>query len=104
MSFDMHSLMKQAQKMQEKMAKIQEDLANVRIEETSGGGMVKVVVSGQQEILELKIDPKAIDPDDITLLEDMILAALRNALLKSQEIAKSRMSEVTGGLKIPGII
>lgn len=100
----MHSLMKQAQKMQEKMAKIQEDLANVRIEETSGGGMVKVVVSGQQEILELKIDPKAIDPDDITLLEDMILAALRNALLKSQEIAKSRMSEVTGGLKIPGII
>ena len=100
----MHSLMKQAQKMQEKMAKIQEELANVRIEETSGGGMVKVVVSGQQEILELKIDPKAIDPDDITLLEDMILAALRNTLLKSQEIAKSRMSEVTGGLKIPGII
>jgi len=104
MSFDMHSLMKQAQKMQEKMAKIQEELAQVRIEETSGGGMVKVVVSGQQEILELKIDPKAIDPDDITLLEDMILAALRNALLKSQEIAKSRMSEVTGGLKIPGVI
>ena len=100
----MHSLMKQAQKMQEKMAKIQEELANVRIEETSGGGMVKVVVSGQQEILELKIDPKAIDPDDISLLEDMILAALRNALLKSQEIAKSRMSEVTGGLKIPGVI
>lgn len=99
----MHNLIKQAQKMQEKLTKIQEELANIRIEETSGGGMVKVVVNGQQELLELKIDPQAVDPNDITLLEDMILAAVRNAFLKSQEIAKSKMSEVTGGLKIPGI-
>ena len=104
MGFDMNALMKQAQQMQEKMAKIQEELAEERIEETSSGGMVKVVVNGQQEIIELKIQPDAVNPDDVELLEDMILAALRNALTKSQEIAKSKMAEVTGGMKIPGIM
>jgi len=104
MSFDMNALMKQAQKMQEKMARIQDELAQEKIEEVVGGGLVKVVVNGQQEILELKIDPKAVDPNDVDFLADMILAALRNALLKSQELAKTRMGEVTGGLKIPGIL
>lgn len=104
MSMDMNALMKQAQKMQEKMKQVQEELADERIEETSGGGIVKVVVNGHQEILELKIQPDAVNPDETELLEDMILVALRNAITKSQEIAKSKMSEVTGGIKIPGIM
>ena len=104
MAFDMNQLMKQAQKMQEKMVKIQEELADERIEETSGGGMVRVVVNGQQEIVELKIKPDAVNPDDTELLEDMILVALRNAIMKSQELQKKRMAEVTGGMNIPGIM
>jgi DNA-binding YbaB/EbfC family protein len=104
MGMDMNALMKQAQKMQEKMQKIQEELVHERIEETSGGGMVRVVVNGHQEIIELQIKPDAVNPDDVELLEDMILVALRNALAKSQELAKARMAEVTGGLKIPGMM
>lgn len=104
MGFDMNALMKQAQKMQEKMEKVQEELINERIEESSGGGMVKVVVNGQQEIIELKIQPDAVNPDEVELLEDMILAALRNAISKSQELAKEKMGDVTGGMKIPGIM
>ncbi len=104
MAFDMNALMKQAQQMQEKMAKVQEELINERIEETSGGGMVRVVVNGQQEIIELNIQPDAVNPDEVELLEDMILAALRNAINKSQEIAKEKMASVTGGMKIPGIM
>lgn len=104
MGMDMNALMKQAQKMQEKMQRVQEELGHERIEETSGGGMVRVVVNGHQEIIELQIKPDAVNPDDVELLEDMILVALRNALAKSQELAKVKMSEVTGGLKIPGII
>ncbi len=104
MAFDMNALMKQAQQMQEKMTQVQEELSNERIEETAGGGMVKVVVNGQQEIIELAIKPDAVNPDEVEILEDMILAALRNALGKSQEIAKEKMAAVTGGMKIPGIM
>ena len=98
------NMMKQVQQMQEKMAKVQEELVNERIEETSGGGMIKIVVNGQQDIIELKIQPDAVNPDEVELLEDMILAALRNAINKSQEIAKEKMTAVTGGMKLPGIM
>jgi DNA-binding YbaB/EbfC family protein len=104
MGFDMNALMKQAQQIQQKMLKIQEELANEKIEEIAGGGMVRVVVNGQQEILELKINRDAVNPDDVEFLEDMILVALRGALLKSQDLQKRRMQEATGGLNLPGVL
>lgn len=104
MGFDMNQLMKQAQEMQKKMLRIQEELAEEKIEETAGGGSIRVVVNGQQEILELKINPEAVNPDDVEILEDMILVALRNALTKSVELQKKRMQEATGGMNLPGIL
>ncbi len=96
-------ILREAQKMQQEMAKIQQELAQERIESSAGGGAVRVVVSGTQEILEVKISPEVVNPKEIEMLEDMILAALREALAKSRERAEAKLGRITAGLSIPGI-
>ncbi len=102
MSFDMNAMMRQAQKMQEKLKKVQENLAGERIEHSAGGGMVKCIVSGHGEVLSISIDPEALT-EGHEILEDMVLIAIREALNKAQSLQQERMSEVTGGLNIPGM-
>ena len=97
------AFMRQAQELQAKLAKAQEELAEAKIEASSGGGAVTVTVNGQQQILSVKISPEAIDPDDVEMLEDLVLAAVNEALTKSQELAAKRMGKLTGGLNIPGL-
>ncbi len=97
------NIMKEMQKMQAKMEEIQKELENKRVEGTAGGGMVKVVANGKQEILEIKIDPEVVNPDDVEMLEDLIVAAVNQAKEKAQELQMEDMSKLTGGLKIPGL-
>jgi nucleoid-associated protein EbfC len=89
--------------LQEKMAKIQEELSLKTVESSSGGGMVTAVVNGRQELVQLKIDRQVIDPEDVEMLQDLVLAAVNDALRKSQELAAGEMSKVAGGLNIPGL-
>ena len=96
-------MMHQAQKLQEKLAKAQQELSNTTLEASSGGGAVKVTINGQQEIQSVKISPEVINPEDVELLEDMVLTAVREAIAKSQKLAAERLSGLTGGLKIPGL-
>ena len=96
-------MMKQAQELQAKMLKAQEELGKATVEASSGGGAVTVVVTGHQEVKSVKISPEVVDPEDVELLEDMILAALNEAMGKAQEMASKRMGALTGGLKIPGM-
>lgn len=100
---NMHKMMKQVQKMQAEMARVQQELGSMTVEGTAGGGVVTVVANGHQEIMEVKIDPQIIDPEDVELLEDSVLAAVNEALRKAQELAESEMAKVTGDLKIPGL-
>lgn len=103
MSPNYQKMMKQVQKMQADMAKAQEELANEVVEASSGGGMVKATVTGALEIQSIKIDPAAVDPEDIEILEDMILAAVNEAFRMAQELAAQRMNGLTSGLNIPGM-
>jgi DNA-binding YbaB/EbfC family protein len=96
-------MMKQVQKMQAKMEEVQKELENKRVEGTSGGGMVKVVANGKQEILEIKIDPEVVNKEDVEMLEDLVLAAVNQAREKSVEVQNEEMAKLTGGLKIPGM-
>ena len=96
-------MMKQMQQMQAKMAKIQDELAEETVEATAGGSAVKVVITGQQKIRSVEIDPAVVDPEDVEMLQDLMVAAFNEALAKSQELAASRMAALTGGLKIPGL-
>jgi DNA-binding YbaB/EbfC family protein len=96
-------MMRQAQELQAKLAKAQQELANTTIEATSGGGAVKVTINGQQEIQQIKISPEAINPDDVEMLEDLVLAAVNEAMAKSRELAAQHLDKLTGGLKIPGL-
>jgi DNA-binding YbaB/EbfC family protein len=96
-------LMKQAQEMQSKMAKIQEELANEEFEVSSGGGMVTVKMNGQQDMISIKIDPEVFKEDDREMLEDLIVAAVSEARRKALDLTKERMSELTGGMPIPGM-
>lgn len=89
--------------MQTRMMKIQEELGEATVEATAGGGAVKVVMTGQQRCQSVEIDPSAVDPDDVELLQDMLVAAVNDALQKSQELAAQRLGALTGGLKIPGL-
>ena len=91
-------MMQQMQKMQGEMARMQEELAQQEIEATSGGGMVKAVVTGAQELKRVEINPEAVDPDDVELLQDMVVAAVNEALRQSQEAAAQKMGALTGGL------
>jgi DNA-binding YbaB/EbfC family protein len=99
----MGNLMKQAQQMQQKMLKMQEEMAQRTIEASVGGGMVTVVANGKAEVLRIKIEPQVVDPDDVEMLEDLILAGVNEALRKAQEMVADEMSKLTGGMKIPGL-
>ncbi len=103
MAKGMGELMKQMQAMQATMEQMQEELAEKKIEASSGGGMVRVVANGKQEILEIKIDPEVVNPDDIEMLEELILAAVNQAREKASELQMEGLSGLTGGLKIPGL-
>jgi len=92
------------QQLQARMAKAQEDLANMTIEVTSGGGAVKVTVDGQQKIKSVKISKEVVNPEDVEMLEDLVLSAVTEAIDKSQEAAAQKMGALTGGIKIPGLM
>ncbi len=100
---DLGNIMKHAQKMQQEMAKIQEDLKNRVVEGKAGGGMVVVNVNGAQELLAVKIDKNVVDPEDVEMLEDLITAAVREGMRKAKEMANKEMSKLTGGLNLPGL-
>jgi len=100
---NMNQMMKQAQKMQEQMLKMQEELEEKMYTATSGGGAVTVTVNGKKEIDELVIKPEAVDPDDVEMLEDLVIAAVNEALRMAEESSASEMSKLTGGLNIPGL-
>jgi len=100
----MGKMMKQAQQLQSKMLKLQEEMADKTVETTSGGGMVKVVANGKQQVLSIQIEKEVVDPDDVEMHQDLILAAVNDALVKSQEMATQEMSKLTGGLNIPGLM
>ncbi|MEA1940512.1 MAG: YbaB/EbfC family nucleoid-associated protein [Candidatus Caldatribacteriota bacterium] len=100
---DMKFLMKQAQQMQRKMEEAKKDLAEKEIKVSSGGGMIEIVVDGQQEIKEIKIEPDVIDVNEKEMLEDLILAAVNEALRQSKELAAQEMGKLTGGANIPGL-
>ena len=99
----MGNLMKQAQQMQQKMMKLQEEIAKKTLDASVGGGMVTVTVNGKSEVLRIKIEPQVVDSNDVEMLEDLIVAGVNEALRKAQEMMAEEMSKVTGGLKIPGL-
>ena len=103
MARGMDGILKQAQKMQKRMLEVQEELANRTVEATVGGGMVTVVANGQHDLLSITISPDVVDPDDIEMLEDLIVAAVNEARRKIQEMQTDEMSKLTGGIKIPGL-
>ncbi|HEV8473928.1 MAG TPA: YbaB/EbfC family nucleoid-associated protein [Methylomirabilota bacterium] len=96
-------MMKEAQKLQQQMLAMQEEIAKKEVEATAGGGMVTVKVNGKQEVLSIKIDPEVINKDDAQMLEDLVLAATNEALRKSRELVQQELGKLTGGLKIPGL-
>lgn len=100
---DMGKMMKQVQKMQGQMTKMQDELAKKTVEASAGGGMVTVTANGQQEIVGIKIDPDAVDPDDVEMLEDLILAAVNESMRKVQDMTQKEMGKLTGGMNIPGL-
>jgi DNA-binding YbaB/EbfC family protein len=101
---NMGNLLKKAQELQQKMAKLQEELGEKTVEASSGGGMVAVVANGKQEIVSIKIDPEVVDPNDVEMLEDLVLAAINDALYQAKQMVTEQMSQLTGGVKIPGIL
>ena len=96
-------MMQQAHKLQARLAQTQEEMSNLTIEASSGGGAVKITINGQQKIQSVKISPEVINPEDVELLEDLVLTAVREAINQSQELAAKRLGGLTGGLKIPGL-
>ncbi|MEE4253401.1 MAG: YbaB/EbfC family nucleoid-associated protein [Desulfuromusa sp.] len=97
------NIMKQAQQMQAKIARVQQELESKEVEATAGGGMVTARANGKQQILDLKIEKDVVDPEDVEMLQDLVLAAVNEAIKKSQEMIQSEMSKVTGGMNIPGM-
>ncbi len=100
---DFSDLMKQAQRMQRDMGKLQDELKERYVEGDAGDGMVKVIASAAGEIVKIEIDPEAIDPDDLSLLEDLVIAAVNTGLKKAAELKDSEMSKITGGMNFPGM-
>lgn len=101
---DMKQMMRQAQKMQKELNKAQEEIATMSFEATAGGGMVKAVASGDMNITALTIDPDAVDPEDVEMLQDMVIAAVNEALRGVSEMSNQRMNAVTGGMSLPGFM
>jgi DNA-binding YbaB/EbfC family protein len=100
----MGNLMKQAQKLQSKMLKLQEELGDRTVETSSGGGMITIVANGRQQIVSIRIEKEVIDPDDAEMLQDLILAAVNDALARSQEMVSEEMGKLTGGMNVPGLM
>ena len=98
------SILRQAQQLQAKLAQAQEELGNVMVEGTSGGGMVKVVVNGHQDVQSIEILPEVVDAQEVEMLQDMVLAAVNEAMNKSREVAGKQLGSLTGGLNIPGLM
>jgi len=96
-------MLKQAQKIQAQLARVQEEMAQKTIEASSGGGMVSVVVNGKQEVISIKIEREVVNPEDIDMLQDLIMAAVNEGIRKSQEMVSEEMRKLTGGLNIPGL-
>jgi DNA-binding YbaB/EbfC family protein len=100
----MGDMMKQAQKLQARMLEIQKELAEKTVESAAGGGMIKVVANGRQQIVSIRIEKEVVNPEDVEMLQDLILAAVNDALTKSQEMVAAEMGKLTGGLNLPGLI
>lgn len=100
---NMNQMLKQAKKMQEQMVKMQEEMEEKVYEVSSGGGAVTVKINGKREVQEIKLSPEVVDPDDIEMLEDLVTAAMNEALRKVEETSADEMSKLTGGLNIPGL-
>ena len=100
---NMNNLMKQAKKMQEEMQKSQEELSSKEFDATAGGGAISVKVTGEKVIKEIKIKPDVVDPDDVEMLEDLVLSAVNEAMKKADEETANKMGKITGGLNIPGL-
>lgn len=100
---NMNNMLKQAQKMQEQMVKIQEEAEEKTVEASSGGGAVTVTVSGKKQLTAIKISPEAVDPDDVETLEDLVMSAVNEAMRMAEEMMTREMSKVTGGMNIPGL-
>jgi len=96
-------MMRQAQALQEKLVRLQEEAAKKTVEATAGGGMVTVVANGKQEIVSIKIDPEVVNPQEVEMLQDLILAAVNEARRKAQELMAEQMKTLTGGIQIPGL-
>lgn len=103
MKQDIQGIMRQAQKMQGQIAKVQESFADKQVEASTGGGMVTVVVNGKQELIAIKINPEVVSAEDVGLLEDMILGAVNQALKNAEAMVNSEIQKITGGLNIPGL-
>src|SRR5699024_6998247 len=100
---NMNNMMKQVQKMQKDMAKVQEELEEKEVEASAGGGVVTVVATGKKTIKSVEIKPEAVDPDDVEMLEDLILAATNEAIRMAEEMVNSEMGKITGGMNMPGL-
>ena len=98
------NILKQAQQMHSKISKLQEEMASKTIEATSGGGMVNIVMNGKQELVSIRIDPEVVNREDVEMLQDLIQAAVNEAIRKSQELVSEEMKKVTGGFSLPGLI
>ncbi|MGC9520179.1 MAG: YbaB/EbfC family nucleoid-associated protein [Desulfuromonadaceae bacterium] len=103
MAKGMGNMMKQAQQMQRKMEEMQKELEGREVEASAGGGMVTVRVNGKQQLLEITIEPDAVDPQDVDMLQDLIMVAVNEGMRKSQEMVQNEMGKLTGGLNIPGL-
>jgi DNA-binding YbaB/EbfC family protein len=103
MAKNLGGMLKQAQRIQAQLAKMQEEMAQKTVEASSGGGMVSVVVNGKQEVVSIKIEREVVNPEDIDMLQDLVLAAVNEGLRKSQEMVGEEMRKLTGGLSIPGL-
>ncbi len=103
MGMNMQKMMRQMQKMQADLARVQAELEEKTVEGTAGGGVVTVVVNGHQVVQEIRIDPEAVDPEDVEMLQDLILAAVNDGLRKSRDLSASELEKVTGKLNIPGL-
>jgi nucleoid-associated protein EbfC len=101
---NMNKLMKQAQQLQTKMTQLQEEMAEKTTEATAGGGMVKVVANGKQQVISIQIEKEVVDPEDVEMLQDLIVAAVNEALARSQTMVNEEMSKLTGGMNIPGLM
>jgi len=100
---NMNNMLKQVQKMQKQMEKVQAEIEEKEVEATAGGGAITVKVNGKRELLDIEIKPEVVDPDDVEMLQDLIVAAVNEAMRKAEEMASKEMGKITGGMNIPGL-